>query len=157
MIVPRSIPRIVVVGVCGSGKTVLADALVQLGYNARAMAQEHSFVPGMWRAHGQPNALICLDAEAETVNRRLGRRDWTPEAIAEQRRRLADAHAYCDLYLVTDHLTEAEVLERVVTFLAEGWPEQDSRIDTTVAVEKLEREFSRDPRERKRGRRAGKQ
>ena len=115
--------RIAIVGVCGSGKTVLADALQGLGYNARAMAQEHSFIPGMWRAHGQPNALICLDAEAETVNRRLGRDDWTAAAIAEQRRRLGDALSYCDLHVVTDDLTAAQVLEQVLAFLRAGWPE----------------------------------
>lgn len=131
---PRSTPRIVIVGVCGSGKTVLADALVELGYNARAMAQEHSFVPSMWRAHGQPNVLVYLDAAAETVNQRLGRQDWTPEAIAEQRRRLADAYTYCDLYLVTDHLSAAEVLARVVAFLSEGWPEGPVRETAKVAV-----------------------
>lgn len=118
----RETPRIAIVGVCGSGKTVLAEALRAHGYNARAMAQEHSFVAGMWRAHGQPNVLICLDAEAATINARLGRGDWTEVAVAEQRRRLADARAYCDLYLPTDGLTEAEVLARVLAFLREGWP-----------------------------------
>jgi len=118
----RDTPRIVIVGVCGSGKSVLAAALQRHGYNARSMAQEHSFVAGMWRAHGQPNVLICLDAEAETINARLGRDDWTAAMVAEQRRRLADARTYCDLYLPSDDLTEAEVQERVLTFLREGWP-----------------------------------
>ena len=122
--VQRNRPRIVIVGVCASGKTVLANALQELGYNARAMAQEHSFVLGMWRAHGQPNVLICLDAEAETVNRRLSRADWTALAVAEQRTRLRDAYSCCDLHLATDELTEAQVLEQVVTFLRDGWPER---------------------------------
>ncbi len=120
---PRSTPRIVIVGVCGSGKSVLARALQERGYNARSMAQEHSFVRGMWRARGQPNVLICLDASAETINRRLGRTDWTDEAVAEQRRRLADARAYCDLFLDTDALQESQVLEQVLAYLREGWPE----------------------------------
>lgn len=121
---PRSTPRIVIVGVCGSGKSVLARALQERGYNARSMAQEHSFVRGMWRARGQPNVLICLDASAETINRRLGRTDWTAEAVAEQHRRLADARAYCDLFLNTDDLGEEEVLEQVLVYLREGWPEE---------------------------------
>lgn len=146
---PRSKPRIVIVGVCGSGKTVLADALVRLGYNARAMAQEHSFVPGMWRAHGQPNALICLDAAAETVNQRLGRRDWTEEAIAEQHRRLADAQAYCDLHLATDDLSAAEVLEQVVAFLSAGWPEENP-----APAESVQRGFLQERRKEKRGRKS---
>jgi hypothetical protein len=144
----------VIVGVCGSGKTVLAEALVQRGYNAQAMAQEHSFVPGMWRAHGQPNVLIYLDATAEMVNQRLGRQDWTSEALAEQHRRLADAYAYCDLYLDTDHLSEAEVLEKVVAFLSAGWPtEPKGEAGETVA--KLRRVFGRETPGRKRDR-AGK-
>ena len=117
----RRTPRIVVVGVCGSGKSVLAQALQALGYNARSMAQEHSFVPGMWRAHGQPNVLICLGASAETINRRLGRADWTAAAVAEQHGRLADALACCDLIVDTDALTEDEVLQQVVGFLRAGW------------------------------------
>lgn len=138
---PRSTPRIVIVGVCGSGKTVLAAALARLGYNVRATAQEHSFVPGMWRARGQPNVLICLDAEAETVNRRLGRQDWTEEALAEQRRRLVDAYAYCDLRLSTDDLGYAEVLERVLAFLRTGWPEAAPAGDAVEMAEKLRRGF----------------
>jgi deoxyadenosine/deoxycytidine kinase len=119
----RDTPRIVIVGVCGSGKSVLTRALRERGYNARSVAQEHSLIAGMWRAHGQPNILICLDAEPQTINARLGRNDWTSEMVAEQRRRLADARKYCDLYLPTDTLTERQVLERVLAFLREGWPD----------------------------------
>jgi len=151
VVVPRNTPRIVIVGVCGSGKTVLTDALVQLGYNAQAMAQEHSFVPGMWRAHGQPNVLIYLDAAAETVNQRLGRQDWTPEAIAQQHRRLADALTYCDLYLQTDCLSEAEVLEQVVDFLSAGWSEEP-KSEAGETVMKLQRGFLRESPGKKRGR-----
>jgi len=153
--VPRSIPRIVIVGVCGSGKTVLADALTRRGYNARAMAQEHSFVPGMWRAHGQPNVLIYLDATADTVNRRLGRQDWTPAVLAEQRRRLADAHAYCDLYLATDDLDEAAVLTRVVAFLAAGWPDVDTTSAPVEPSAGSSRDFWRQRCRGKRGKQAG--
>ncbi len=117
----RDAPRIAIVGVCGSGKTVLAEALQARGYNARSIAQEHSFVPGMWRAHGPPNILIYLDARPETINARLKRTDWDEETVAEQRRRLAETRAWCDLYLPTDDLTEEEVLEQVLAFLHEGW------------------------------------
>ena len=113
----RATPDIAIVGVCASGKTVLAQALGQRGHHARTPAQEHSFVPGMWRAHGRPAMLIYLDAQAETINPRLKRTDWTEALVAEQHRRLADARAQCDLYLATDELTEAQVLERVLEFL----------------------------------------
>ncbi len=118
----RDRPRVAIVGVCASGKTVLAEALRRHGYNATSVAQEHSFVQGMWRAHGPPNVLICLDAKAGTINARLGRGDFDEEAVAQQRGRLADARAYCDLYLPTDDLTEQEVQERVLEFLRQGWP-----------------------------------
>jgi cytidylate kinase len=111
------IPYIAIVGVCASGKTVLAEALQKLGHDARALAQEHSYAPSMWRSHGRPALLIYLDAEAEEINARLNRRDWTSALVDEQRRRLADARAQCDLYLHTDGMSEAEVLERVLAFL----------------------------------------
>lgn len=152
---PRSTLRIVIVGVCGSGKTVLAGALTRRGYNARAMAQEHSFVPGMWRAHGQPNVLIYLDATADTVNRRMGRQDWTPAALAEQRRRLADAQAYCDLYLATDDLDEAAVLTRVLAFLAAGWPDVDIAAAPVELSAGSPRGFLQQRRGGKRGKQAG--
>jgi len=37
--------RIAVVGPCGAGKSILADALRENGYDARQIAQEHSFFP----------------------------------------------------------------------------------------------------------------
>jgi hypothetical protein len=152
VVVPPNGPRIVIVGVCASGKTVLANALQALGYKARAMAQEHSFVPGMWRAHGQPNVLVCLDAEAETVNRRLEREDWTAAAIAEQRGRLGDALSCCDLHLATDDLTEAQVLEQVVAFLRDGWPAlPESDPGAQVESERKWLPVERGNRPRKRG------
>lgn len=114
---PYRVPHIAIVGVCASGKTVLAKALQELGHDARALAQEHSYAPRMWRAYGRPALLIYLDAEAGAINARLNRRDWTAALVDEQRRRLADARKQCDLYLHTDGLSEAEVLERVLAFL----------------------------------------
>jgi hypothetical protein len=37
--------------------------------------------------------------------------------VAEQRRRLAHARDHCDLYVMTDPLTPAEVLQQVRRFL----------------------------------------
>ncbi|MBN1485708.1 MAG: hypothetical protein JXA37_13425 [Chloroflexia bacterium] len=109
--------HIAIVGVCASGKTVLAEALRLHGYDARTPAQEHSYSPKMWRSRSRPGLLIYLDAEPDTINHRLRRADWNEELVAEQRRRLADARAHCDLYLPTDGLSEAQVLERVLAFL----------------------------------------
>jgi broad-specificity NMP kinase len=117
--------KVAIVGVCASGKTALTKALRERGYDARSLAQEHSYVGGMWRAHGRPDLLIYLDAGPETINERLERDDWDDAVVAEQHRRLGDARAQCDLYVRTDGLTEEQVLERVLAFLQHGG--EDSR------------------------------
>jgi deoxyadenosine/deoxycytidine kinase len=123
----HTVSRIAVVGVCASGKSVLTDSLLDLGYSARCLAQEHSHVAGMWRAHGQPNIVIFLDASPETINTRTGREDWTAELVAQQHRRLADVRKYCDLYLPTDDLTEKQVLETVLAFLEDWFTENPDK------------------------------
>ena len=111
-------PLIAVVGVCGSGKTTLVGSLRTLGWNARQVLQEHSYVPHMWQRISAPDVLIYLDATLETVRRR--RQDpGFPRWILEQEfERLRHARQFCDLYLVTDPLTPQEVLERVLAWLS---------------------------------------
>lgn len=109
--------RVVLVGVCGSGKTTLAQGLARLGYEVRECRQEHSGVPYMWQVISRPDVLIYLDASEEMVARR-GRRFYVSGFVEEQRQRLAHARAHCDLYLMTDDLTISQVLERVVEFLS---------------------------------------
>jgi len=109
--------RIVLVGICGSGKTTLAVRLRRLGYEVRECGQEHSEVPHMWQVMSKPDVLIYLDASEEVIRQR-GRRHYVRDMIALQRRRLAHARANCDLYVMTDQLTPAEVLARVTHFLA---------------------------------------
>jgi len=109
--------RIAVVGPCASGKTVLAERLRALGYDARQCAQEHSYVPDMWQRISRPQVLIYLDASLPTIARRQGRSDWTPARLAEQHHRLRHARQHCHLYLPTDGLSEEEVLEQVLGFL----------------------------------------
>jgi len=109
--------RIVLVGICGSGKTTLAQRLRRLGYEVRECVQEHSEVPHMWQVMSRPDLLIYLDASEEVIQQR-GRRHYVKDMVLEQRRRLAHARAHCDLYIMTDDLTPAEVLERVMRFLA---------------------------------------
>ena len=109
--------RVVLVGVCGSGKTALAGGLRDLGYEVRECGQEHSQVPYMWQVMSRPDVLIYLDASEEVIKRR-GQRHYVEGCVEEQRRRLAHARAHCDLYLMTDDLTESQVLELVSDFLA---------------------------------------
>ena len=109
--------RVVVVGGCASGKSVLVAALVPLGYDARACAQEHSHVPDMWQRLSRPEFLIYLDASLQTVRQRRPI-DYDQAYMREQDRRLAHARAHCDLYIATDTLTRQQVLQRVVAALS---------------------------------------
>jgi UDP-N-acetylmuramate-alanine ligase len=108
--------RIAVVGICGSGKSVLAEGLRHLGYEVRECHQEHSNVPYMWQAISRPDVLIYLDASSEVAHRR-GSQHYIKGHAKEQRKRLAHAREHCDLYVLTDDLIESQVLERVVEFL----------------------------------------
>jgi len=114
----RSRLHIVVVGPCAAGKTTLVNGLRAQGFtSARLVSQEHSGVADLWAWHGRPDALVYLDAQVGTMNRRQGRSDWTEEARAEQLARLERARRECGLYLPTDDLTIPQVLEVVVAFL----------------------------------------
>lgn len=113
--------RVVVVGICGSGKTILAQGLRQLGHEVRECHQEHSQVPYMWRVISRPDVLVYLDASAAVAEQR-GLHHYVQGCVEEQRRRLAHARAYCDLYLLTDGLTQAQVLTTVAEFLAQRSP-----------------------------------
>jgi predicted ATPase len=109
--------RVVLVGVCGSGKTTLAQGLSRLGYEVKECRQEHSGVPYMWQVLSRPDVLIFLDASEEAVARR-GRVFYIRGFVEEQRARLAHARAHCDLYIMTDELTASQVLEQVAEFLS---------------------------------------
>jgi GTPase SAR1 family protein len=107
--------KIVVVGPCASGKTTLADNLRRLGYDAHPCAQEHSYVPDMWRMT-DPDVLLYLDARLETIHRRR-EVSWGEEQLATENRRLAHAREHCDLSIATDELTIEQVRDRAVDFL----------------------------------------
>jgi hypothetical protein len=111
--------RIKVVGPCASGKSTLVAGLRRLGYDAGSAAQDHSFVPDMWQRLHPPDLLIYLDVTLETARQRgragLG---WDQRYLDEQHERLRHARAHCDLYLPTDGLSEAQVVQRVVEFVA---------------------------------------
>jgi shikimate kinase len=115
--------RVVLVGICGSGKTVLAQGLRRLGYKVRECGQEHSEVPYMWQVMSRPDVLIYLDASEEVIHQR-GQRHYVKGCVEEQRRRLAHARTHCDLYVMTDDLTEPQVLELVADFLARYVPQR---------------------------------
>lgn len=109
-------PRIAVVGPCGAGKSTLVKRLRPLGYNIRAISQEHSYVPDMWRRVARTDILIYLDATLETIAKR---RDinWGQDRLDALNTRLQHARAHADLYLPTDELTIDDVAQKVAVFL----------------------------------------
>ena len=109
-------PRVVVVGPDAAGKTELVKRLRALGYNARSCAQDHSYVPDMWRRIAKPDFLVYLDVRLDTIARRRAI-DWGQERLDKLNVRLAHARAHCDLYLPTDDLERSEVVDRVRTAL----------------------------------------
>jgi deoxyadenosine/deoxycytidine kinase len=109
-------PLIGIVGPCGAGKTTLAAGLGELGYRSRAIAQEHSYVPYMWKRITNPDYLIFLLASYSTCTMRR-RLVWLEQDHAEQLRRLEDARAHADLSIETDAISAQEVLRRTLDFL----------------------------------------
>ncbi len=112
----RPRPLVGVVGPCCAGKTTLVRALTELGIPARVIAQEHSYVPHMWRTITDPGLLIYLDVSFDVAQQRR-RMTWTPADLEEQHHRLRHARAHCDLYLPTDDLTPAQVFEQALALI----------------------------------------
>ena len=113
---PQSAIRIVIVGVCSSGKSTLARALRERGYNVRTVAQEHSYVAHLWQ-RSKPDLLVYLDASLHTIRGR-GRRRWSQSLLDDEHSRLEHAREHSHLYIPTDGLSPADVTSRVLTFLS---------------------------------------
>jgi deoxyadenosine/deoxycytidine kinase len=110
-----------VVGPCGAGKSSLVAGLIQHGYTARHIAQEHSYVPDMWQRMTNPDILIYLEASYEnTILRR--KLDWTVEEYKEQLHRLRHARLNADLVIDTNQLTVEKVLSTVISFIEYSYP-----------------------------------
>jgi deoxyadenosine/deoxycytidine kinase len=108
-----------VVGVCGSGKSTLVKRLRALGFEARQVSQEHSYVPDLWSRFGrEPSVLVYLEASLETVQRRLNKKSFTRWMYEEQKERLAHARSHADIVVQTDGLTPDEVAAEVVRELS---------------------------------------
>jgi deoxyadenosine/deoxycytidine kinase len=112
----KRLKRIAVTGPCAAGKSELVAALRALGYDARHVAQEHSYVPDMWQRVCKPDALIYLDVSYEVARARR-RTVGRPVDMENQRHRLRHARAHCDLYIHTDSLTIAQVRAVALRFL----------------------------------------
>ncbi|MQC26696.1 MAG: hypothetical protein DWG76_04495 [Chloroflexi bacterium] len=111
-------PLIGVVGPCKSGKSTLIRGLQAAGYNAKQIAQEHSFAPRMWQQLTNPDALIYLHCEYPvTVERGL---NWREADYLTQQPRIAHAREHADFEIATDVEEPGVVLEKVLAFLRDG-------------------------------------
>lgn len=111
--------RVALVGPCASGKSTLAKALAEAGFEVRQPAQEHSYVPAMWQKLTQPDILIYLDVDYETAVVRRPKNSGSPQRLAEQHERLSHARQHCDFYLDTSQLSAVQVQAQVLSFLAQ--------------------------------------
>jgi thymidylate kinase len=109
--------RIAVVGPCGAGKTTLIQGLLKHGYDARHVAQEHSYVPDMWQVLTDPDVLVYLDVSYESCTERK-QLNWSRKEFQEQLTRLKVAKEKADIQVHTDNMTPGEVLKLVLEGLA---------------------------------------
>ncbi|HSB65721.1 MAG TPA: hypothetical protein VLD65_04035 [Anaerolineales bacterium] len=105
-----------VVGPCGAGKSSLVAGMQRMGYRARHIAQEHSYVPDMWKRLTNPDLLIYLDVTYENTVIR-GKLDWTFTEYEEQLRRLRHARQHADLVVDTNFISVSQVLEIVISYI----------------------------------------
>jgi hypothetical protein len=108
-------PRLTIVGPCAAGKTTLVARLRERGYDAHAVAQEHSGVAYLWQL-SEPDLLIFLDVDLATTAARR-KREWPAALYATQQGRLAHAREHADLYLESSGLSADEVVTRVAGFV----------------------------------------
>lgn len=109
--------KIAIVGPCSSGKSTLAQALMDAGYTVRQPAQEHSLVPDMWRQMSRPDILIYLDVDYAHARQRRPYHDGGQQRLAEQQKRLAHARQHSHFYLDTNGLSPENVRDEVLHFL----------------------------------------
>jgi deoxyadenosine/deoxycytidine kinase len=108
--------KIGIVGPCAAGKSTLIAGLRLRGYQAKHIAQEHSYVKDMWQRLTNPDILIYLDVSyPATLERR--KLNWTEAEYQVQIQRLAHAYQHADLIIDTDPLPPEQVADEVVKFI----------------------------------------
>lgn len=105
-----------IVGPCGSGKTTLAKALHKHGYTARPIAQEHSFIPDMWKRLTNPDILVFLQSSC-SIGAHRRNMSWTEAEWNDQQGRLQHAREHAQIFLNTDDLDINSVLIRILDCL----------------------------------------
>ena len=109
-------PVIGVVGPCAAGKSTLVSDLRSRGYQARHIAQEHSYVQDMWKQISNPDILVYLDVSFEISIMRTGS-NWARVIYEKQVQRLLHAKQHADLYINTNDLSPEQVIEFVLKIL----------------------------------------
>ncbi len=108
-------PLVLIVGVCASGKSTLAQGLRAHGYATRSFSQEHSGSARVWR-HRKPALLVLLHCQFETIQSRRSIA-WGRRAYVQQLVNLQDARQSADIVIQTDGLTPAQLIAAVVPFV----------------------------------------
>jgi adenosyl cobinamide kinase/adenosyl cobinamide phosphate guanylyltransferase len=114
-----SAPLLGLVGPCTAGKSTIGRLLQAEGKRVKHIAQEHSFVPDMWKRIAKPDILLFLDVSFEISQQRRPM-NWRLQDYAEQQRRLSHARQHADFYILTDSLTPQETLQAILSFLRES-------------------------------------
>lgn len=108
--------KIGVVGACGSGKSELVERLKGRGYDARHIAQEHSYARDMWQRISNPDILVYLEVSySNTLQRK--KFDWSEKEYQTELYRLRHARKHADLCIDTNVLYPDEVFAKVLAFL----------------------------------------
>jgi deoxyadenosine/deoxycytidine kinase len=106
-------PILGIVGPCAAGKSTLVAQLRTHGFNAKHIAQEHSYVQDMWAKIAHPDLLIYLDVSYEVSCQRSGS-TWSKKIFDNQVERLIHARDNADLYVNTNEKTPLEVFNFVI-------------------------------------------
>ncbi len=124
---------IVLVGVCASGKSTIAQLLTHFGMAGHSVAQEHSQCPTLF-LRGTPRIVVVLTASLSTVRKRR-RMQWTADQYHRQWNRLWIARNRAHLIVRTDPFDPDEVAQQIVlwfdvfTGLSQYWIRESIRDD----------------------------
>ncbi len=108
--------KVAVVGTCGSGKSTIAQALCERGYDAYVVGQEHSAVSRLW-ARRDPDALIYLDVSLDVVRQRRSP-DWPEWLFKQQRARLGSAREAATIRIDTSSISVDETVSKLESELS---------------------------------------
>jgi shikimate kinase len=111
-------PLIAIVGVCAAGKSTLGRKLRELGFNARPILQEHSYVPTMWLRITRPDILVYLAADLDTVRWRRHDPEFPAWLWEQELERLRHAREHAHVRIDTSRLSPEEVLAEALDGLA---------------------------------------